>query len=207
MHPTARILLYLISALALPGLNHFGLVLSAGLVIVGQGVHSWHGLRSGVRLLWRTKWLFVVMFAAYAYMLPGAMAIEALGDYSPSREGLAAAGEQIARLILLLLLLEWMVLRMSTTEIISGLYPILARFERLGVEAERVTVRLALTLQAIDANRGQGLRRLWRWPPDPDALPSGVPLRVAQEPWRWTDRWGVILAAACTVGLWLSASH
>ncbi len=208
VHPSARILLYVISALALPGLNLFGLAILAGLLLLGQGFNSWRGARAGLDLLWRTKWLFLVMFVAYAHALPGAPLVDALGEYSPSREGVVAATVQMARLILLLLMLEWMVLRMGTTEIISGLYPILARFERLGVEAERATVRLALTLAAIDARRarGQEARRLWRWPPDPGDLPA-EPLFLYCRPWRALDRWALALAGLTWGVIWLYGSR
>lgn len=204
MHPTARLLLYVISALALPGLNLFGLGALGVLILLVQAIHFWRGLRAGLRLLWRTKWLFAVMFVAYAYALPGAPAIPALGGYTPSQEGMAAAAVQIVRLAVLLLLLEWMVLRMGIAEIVSGLYPILARFAPLGVPAERATVRLALTLSAIEARRAAGQRR-WRWPPDLDELALPAYISLSPRPWRAIDRWAVALGGIGLTAVWLCA--
>jgi energy-coupling factor transport system permease protein len=116
-----------------------------------------------MRLIWRTRWLLLVLFFGYAYSLPGEPALALLGNASPSLPGLARGGQQALRLLLLLLWLDVLVLRLSTEALMAGVYTLLRPFTLLGVNIERAALRLGLTLRAIEGlERGRGnLRRLF----------------------------------------------
>lgn len=156
MHPASRILIYLLAALAIPGLPFFllpPLLLLA--LIVDASRQPW-------RLVWRTRWLLLVLFLGYAYSLPGEPALIGLGAYSPTWEGLLRGGQQAARLLLLLLWLDLLVLRLPSEKLMAGVYTLLSPFARVGLEVERAALRLGLTLRAIEGlERGRGnLRHL-----------------------------------------------
>lgn len=200
MHPALRILFYILSALALPGLNFFllGLV-AASLPLLFRG-----RLDAMLRLTWRARWLFLLLAFGYAYGLPGAAAWPALGDYSPSGAGLLSAGEHMLRLLLLLWLLDVLVVGMGSQRLMAGLHGLFAGLAWLGFPAERTTVRLGLTLQAME-NNSMRLRDLTAM------LALTVPAQsrntaytLTHEPWHARDTLLLLAALAALIGLWLA---
>jgi energy-coupling factor transport system permease protein len=196
LHPASRILIYLLAALAIPGLPFFLLPLLLLLALVGDT------MRQPGRLIWRTRWLLLVLFLGYAYSLPGEPALAWLGAASPTLEGLARGGQQALRLLVLLLWLDLLVLRLPTAALMAGVYTLLRPFARLGLEVERAALRLGLTLRAIEnLERGRGnLRRLFGAELGAD-LPASVHLEV--QPLHLRDM--VLPTFIGTLLLWFSA--
>lgn len=154
LHPGARILLYLVSALALPGLNAFGLI---GVAVLAAlfATARWP---FALRLLWRARWLFLLLGLGYAYSLPGPAALPMAGDLSPSWPGVEMGLLQTARLALLLLLLDVLVVSQGRERMMSGLYGLLRWLEPLGFPAGQATVRVGLTLQAMEERLAHRVR-------------------------------------------------
>jgi energy-coupling factor transporter transmembrane protein EcfT len=189
MHPSARIAAYLCSALAVPGLSFFGLGILLGSTLLA--VHQ--RLARVFNLLWRTRWLFLLLFLGNAFSLPGEPAWVALGAYAPTWEGLSAGALHCARLLAILLLLDLFVLSLPREPQLAGLYGLLRPFEIVGVPADTTTVRLGLTLQAMELpveQRGT-LRELFtgesRRPPEAETFSLTI------MPWRPRD--SALLAA------------
>ncbi|MFN3593822.1 MAG: hypothetical protein ACK4TK_03940 [Thiobacillaceae bacterium] len=145
LHPGTRILIYALAALALPALNEMQLALLASvtaLASMGRQRQVW-------RLIRRTRWLLLLLVLTYAYSLPGEAVWPQAGALSPSQAGLAQGLLQAARLSVLLLLLDALVLRMPTAALLSGIHQVLAPFALFGLDRARATVRLALTLEVM----------------------------------------------------------
>ncbi len=157
--------------------------------------------RAPLRLLWRTRWLLLVLLFGYAYSVPGEPVWLALGNMTPSWEGLRHGAEQAARLIVLLLWLDMLVLRLPANDLLAGLYQLMRAFAWLGVDARRAALRLGLTLRAIEAmERGRGnLRSLLKLDFEADPAHS-VPQRIQLQlhPLRLID---VALPALLCAGL------
>lgn len=156
MHPASRILTYLMAALAIPGLPFFLLsVLLVMFFFAAAGHKPWHLIR-------RSRWLLLVLLLGYAWSLPGEPVFAWAGAASPSIEGLVRGVEQVLRLLFILLLLDSLVLRLPTAELMAGVHALLRPLARAGVQVQRATLRLGLTLRAIEGlERGHGnLRRL-----------------------------------------------
>jgi len=196
LHPTLRITLYLISALALPGLSFFGLLIFVALAVLVFHRH----LAGARRLVWRARWLFLLLGIGYAYSLPGPVGIPALGHFSPSLPGLWLGATQMLRLFLLLWLLDGLVISMPEKNLVAGLYGLFSLVRRIGFPVERTTVRLALTLQAMEGNIGR--RRSLR---EACAVPEqaeGGTLQFDIWPWRRQDSIVLVLAMAAMLVLW-----
>lgn len=198
LHPGARILIYVLSALVIPGLSFFPLALSS--VALAPALA---GRAAALRVLFgRTRWLFLVMIVAYAYSLPGSALLPALGQLSPTREGGLEGLQQAWRLAVLLLLLDGLVLRLPRAELLSGVYWLLRPFARLGLEPERVAVRLALTMEAMQRpGAWRDLRAMLR--EDPPEAVSTTEVCLSLRAFRATD-WAAValmsmLVAACLV--------
>ncbi len=153
LHPASRILIYLMAALAIPGLPFLLLLLlllpTFPVLILSR--------RTPLRLLWRTRWLLLVLLFGYAFSLPGEPVWQALDAYSPSWEGCRHGIEQAVRLIVLLLWLDFLVLRLPADELLAGLYQLLRPLSMIGLDPKSAALRLGLTLRAIEGlERGQG---------------------------------------------------
>lgn len=200
MHPASRILTYLIAALATPGLPFFLVALLTLAALPLLAVLR----RAPVRLMWRARWLLLVLILGYAYGLPGEPLLPALGDYSPSHAGLLHGSQQALRLLLLLLWLDILVLAQPSDRLLEGLYRLASPFSALGVDSQRAALRLGLTLQAIERlERGRGnLARLL----DADAggdLPGGFSIRM--HPLRPLDLLAPTVLLGALLALWLNA--
>jgi len=175
MHPASRILIYLLAALAIPGLPFFMLpallLLALAVLIMAR--------RMPFRLIWRTRWLLLVLLFGYAYSLPGAPVSPLLAEFSPSWEGVWHGLEQAARLAVLLLWLDILVLRLSSEALLAGLFQLIRPFSIIGLDPRRAALRLGLTLRAIEGmERGRGnLRSLLELDYEPD-LPQRIQLHL-----------------------------
>lgn len=198
MHPTLRIVLYVLAALALPGLSFFQLLAFGALVLAAFHNH----LVGARRLLWRARWLFLLLGIGYAYSLPGPVGIDVLGVYSPSRPGLWLGATQMLRLFLLLWLLDGLVVSMGEGKLMSGLYGLFSLFKRFGFPVEQSTVRLGLTLQAMEGNLGR--RRSLREAMADLSASSDAATHFALhlQPWRTLDSLLLFGAVALLVVVW-----
>jgi hypothetical protein len=206
LHPTSRIILYLLSALALPGLSFF--VLAA--VAASLSLMFRSRLASMLRLTWRARWLFLLLGFGYAYGLPGQAALPVLGDFSPSIQGARAGGLQALRLLLLLWMLDALVVGMGTQRMMAGLHGLFGGLRWLGFPAERATVRLGLTMQAME-NNSLKLKDLTEVLTVGEARPpEAASFTLRHEPWRLRDTLAICVAlvlcvtSALPIGSWLA---
>lgn len=200
MHPASRILIYLLAALVIPGLPFFMLALLLFIAFALFLMQRQHPFK----LIWRTRWLLLVLILGYGYSFPGEPAWPLLRAWSPSQEGLGQGLQQALHLLALLLWLDLLVLRMDASHLLAGLYLMLRPLRPLGLDAGRAALRLGLTLRAIEGlERGRGnLKRLLAEDMAPE-LPERIVLH--RHP---VSAWDVVIPGALlagAVGLWLSA--
>ncbi|HYP69148.1 MAG TPA: hypothetical protein VEP67_12975 [Thiobacillaceae bacterium] len=100
-----------------------------------------------LRLLKRSRWLFLSVAVVYAWTMPGVWICPQLGGLSPSGEGLALGGERITRLSLLLAALALLLQKVSRDDLVYGLYMLAWPFVKLGFDRRAFAVRLALALE------------------------------------------------------------
>lgn len=197
MHPGARILVAILSALALPGLSFFYLaVLSTFLALpaLAAPARLW-------RLLRRSRWLLLAIVLFHAFQVPGPALLEAW-SWGPSRPGLDAGLLQAWRLAAMLLLIDLLILRLPAEALLSGLLAVLRPLRLLGLPVERVAVRLGLTLHAL-ATPGLPALSLSAAEATASALPDSLAIR--RLPWRAVDSAGVLIAFVVVAGLWQTA--
>ncbi len=147
-HPAAQILTWCLLVATMQLLALAELLTAAGLVLLGAVVISRHKF---IQLLRRTRWIMLSLLLIYAYSTPGQPLSEALGIFSPSREGLGDGALQLTRLLAALAGLAILLDRLHRPQLIAGLYTLFAPLQWLGLSRERLAVRLALTLQYADA--------------------------------------------------------
>lgn len=194
IHPATKILLWLGFALAVQRLDFAMLALLSGLVIfllarLDGVVEAWVMVR-------RARWLLLSLSLIYAFATPGDPVFPGWGAFSPSLQGLRDGALQAWRLSLLLVALALLLQSCSRESLLSGLYVLMRPFRVMGLNPERIAVRLWLTLHYAQQQTGQKMQD-WRdelrhaLEPAPHA-----PLHVKLEVLAFTWRDGIALALA-----------
>lgn len=198
MHPTARLVLYLFSALAVPGLSFFELASVSCVAFL----LSWTRYRAIRRLIWRTRWLFLLVFLGDAFTYPGSAVVEGMGMYAPTWEGIAIGTDHALRLLTILLLLDILVLSMTKELLLAGLHGLMRPLAPLGLSPDVAAVRLGLTLEIMEQPTRKKIRLhelLSNLESDCHSQGAYV---LAEPVWRGRDVGILILAALALVMLW-----
>ena len=158
LHPASLILIWLAFALCIPWLRFADLaviLLLASIPLLRRRSAEFR------KLLRRTRWLLLSLVLVYAYATPGEAVLPALGAYSPSHEGLLSGGQQALRLLTLLATLALLLEGLQRDRILAGLYLLLKPFAHVGVNIDRIAIRVWLTLYYAE-QAGAGTPGGWR---------------------------------------------
>ena len=199
VHSTARILLWCGWAYGVESVNPPTLIM---LAVVSATAFVFEPYRRAAwRLLYRSRWLMLVLLLTYAYTLPGKPIWPEWGGWSPTQQGLTAGGVRALRLGLMLIGLAMLLVSTPRLRLIYGLYVLLRPFQCLGFNRRAFAVRLGLTLEYIDRHAPGGSLQQWlaklKQPIDQDIEPTVY--RLPTERWRWHD--SLLLAGAWSVVL------
>ena len=156
-HPAAQILAWCLLVASMQYLAVEKLLIAAGIVFLSAMLLSG---RKFLQLLRRTRWILLSLLLIYAYTTPGQPLLDALGIFSPSRDGLNDGMLQLVRLLAALAGLAVLLDRLHRLQLIAGLYTLLAPLRLIGVSRERIAVRLALTLHYAEVAM---LRKTQNW--------------------------------------------
>ncbi len=139
-------------------------------------------------MLRRTRWLLLSLLLIYSFATPGDPALPALGFLSPSLQGLHSGIVQAWRLALLLAALALLLHACSRENLLSGIYILLRPLRPLGLDPERVAVRLWLTLHYAEQQPRKNILSWWHdlratTEPAPDTA-THVNLELPSFTWR-----------------------
>lgn len=191
MHPACALIVWLAAVVGVQFIDYAGLaLLLAGILLSTPGAASrWF---ASIR---RARWLLLTMWLILAYHTPG----DAFNDQSwaPTYEGMAEASLQGIRLVAMLACLAWLFVRLGSAGMVCGLWGLLGPLRRLGVDVERLVVRLSLVLENLQAAPEKGR---WRRILAGEMIMPGGPavLRLEAVPWTVRDS---LVAAAAAAGL------
>lgn len=195
IHPAAILLCWLMAALAVQFLPLVPLLLVA---LPAAALLTWLE-RTGVgQSLRRMRWLLLALWLTMGWSVPGNALFDAA--WSPTREGLTEGFQHVLRLLMLVWLIRCVWLLVGREGVLAGLLFLLRPAEWLGLPAERLALRLCLTLlyaeQLLSSSPPKGWGGWRRLMAEAMALPApdGVQLRV----YRWGLPDGVVLAVAAT---------
>ncbi len=196
MHPSCALIVWVAAVCGAQFLGYSGLAVLAVLPLCLAPL-AWRPWLAYVR---RARWLLLTLWLILAYGAPG----EAWMDWpwAPTREGLAEGTLQAVRLLVMLLWLAWLFVAQGRSGLVSGLWGLLRPFRSMGLEVERLVVRLSLVLDNLQVSPAPGA---WRKMLHADALPVTGPasLRLSSVPWRLRDSAVVLVCLAVLVGVWV----
>ncbi len=103
------------------------------------------------RLIKRLKWFFIVMLVIFVFNTPGEHIKGWAFNLSPTYEGLQAGLLQTFRMLALLAILSLIMVFNTRQQLISGFYFMVSPLKYLGLELERFSARLWLTLHYVES--------------------------------------------------------
>jgi energy-coupling factor transport system permease protein len=101
-------------------------------------------------LVRRSRWLLLTVLVMFGWLTPGTPLPAVPGA---TQEGLLLAADYIARLLIALATIALLLKALTPAELVAGLRSLLAAFALPGPSRDRIAVRLALTLQEVEASR------------------------------------------------------
>jgi energy-coupling factor transporter transmembrane protein EcfT len=193
LHPSSTLIAWLAAVISIQFMGYVGLGLFGLSLVLSVSLIA----RPWLDYVWRARWLLLMLWIILAYNTPG----DALHDvaWAPTYQGLAEANLHLLRLVLVLGCLAWLFRRLSEDQLLSALWGVLLPLERLGVDAERLLVRLALVLENLQVPLEKGAwKKILAAQPD-FPLGPGV-MRLTQPAWHRVDALGLIFVIALFVG-------
>lgn len=147
-HPGVLIFLWVCALVAMQSLAPVALLAAALSTLLAAYAL---GAARLLTLIRRTRWIMFTLLLIYAYATPGAAVWAALGQFSPTREGVMDGLLQLCRLLGALAALAILLQLLSRQQLIGGLYALAYPLKFFGWSRERVAARLALTLHYAES--------------------------------------------------------
>ena len=206
MHPFVKIACFFFLLLLLQYLSPSSIAVLCGLICLLAAVLN---LPHFSQLIKRMRWLFVSLLLVYAYATPGEYLAFLPLNVAPSYEGLRMGLMQIAKLLIAVASLSALFASASKSQLMDGLWTLLAPLRLMGLNVERFTVRMLLTLHYVEQMAVQPKLKLDFSQLDKLALASDepdarLPLILAQPAFSWFDKAMLSLMLLAVMGLSLS---
>jgi hypothetical protein len=151
LHPATLLVSWICFALILQAAT---LSLLAGLVVVSLLLAAILAPTRSMRLLRRSRWLLLSIGVLFLFFSPGEYLPGFAGRIGLTYEGVTHTGEQLGRLLSILLSLALLHERIGTPGLLAGLYKLLGPFPW----RETTVVRLMLVLEFVEDKPVSGWR-------------------------------------------------
>ncbi len=150
MHPVIRIVFlvfYILFvtwggsvAIALASLSFFGLYIC-------NGPKLWLKLWP---MLWRLRWFFLSILFVYFSLTPGYALWVNAPAWLPTMEGLVGGIHRIIVLLLIVVAVQFFLLTIERSQLISALYWLASPFVAFGFPRERLVLRIFLVIETVE---------------------------------------------------------
>ena len=206
MHPFVKIACFFFLLLLLQYLSPSTIAVLCGLVCLLATVLN---LPHFSQLIKRMRWLFVSLLLVYGYATPGEYLAFLPLNVAPSYEGLHLGLMQIAKLLIAVASLSALFASASKSQLMAGLWTLLSPLRLVGLNVERFTVRMLLTLHYVEQMAVQpklklDFSQLDKLALAPDEPGATLPLILAQPAFTWFDKAMLSLMLLALMGLSLS---
>ena len=147
MHPFVKILLFVFTLLLMSNLSNACILL---ICLMLFSYAAWLARGSFIRVVKRMKWLFISIFIIYAFGTPGEYIQQIPASVAPTVEGCILGVVQIAKLLIALATLSILFATSSKEQLMIGLHLLLSPLNLLGLNTNKFTARLLLTLDYVE---------------------------------------------------------
>jgi energy-coupling factor transporter transmembrane protein EcfT len=147
MHPFVKILLFIFTLLLMSYMSNAYLLPMSLILFVYA---TWLARSDFLRVVRRMKWLFISIFIIYAFGTPGEYIQYIPVSVAPTVEGCVLGVMQIAKLLIALAVLSILFATSSKEQLMIGLHLLLSPLNLLGLNTNKFTARLLLTLDYVE---------------------------------------------------------
>jgi len=197
MHPLVKILYFILALLLISVADNIMLLvllISFCIAITGLRVNAFF---LAVR---RMRWLFLSILMIYAFGTPGELVPQFPVDFAPSYEGLQLGMLQIEKLLIALAALSLLLTNSPKEQMMLGLYMLLIPFKFIGLNIERFSARLMLTLNYVEElaaqdKSGFSFRELDDIHTNVESMPQGGVVIFQKLPFNMIDKLLMLLLA------------
>jgi energy-coupling factor transporter transmembrane protein EcfT len=147
MHPFVKILLFIFTLLLMSYMSNAYLLPMSLILFVYA---TWLARNDFLRVVRRMKWLFISIFIIYAFGTPGEYIQHIPVSVAPTVEGCVLGVMQIAKLLIALAVLSILFATSSKEQLMIGLHLLLSPLNLLGLNTNKFTARLLLTLDYVE---------------------------------------------------------
>ncbi len=147
MHPFVKILLFIFTLLLMSYMSNANLLPMSLILFVYA---TWLARSDFLRVVRRMKWLFISIFIIYAFGTPGEYIQHIPVSVAPTVEGCVLGVMQIAKLLIALAVLSILFATSSKEQLMIGLHLLLSPLNLLGLNTNKFTARLLLTLDYVE---------------------------------------------------------
>ncbi|NOX76062.1 MAG: hypothetical protein GXP17_05505 [Gammaproteobacteria bacterium] len=152
MHAVIQIVSFLVLGTAVSVGDGQLLLASTLLVVPLYLVSGWRHWPQAWKMLARLRWLFLSMLIVYLFFTPGQLLWPGL-EWSPTVEGLGQGLLRIGSLVLLVLAVNLLIAGSEQAAFLSAIVWCLRPLRIIGLQHERLAVRLTLALDAVSEIR------------------------------------------------------
>jgi energy-coupling factor transport system permease protein len=166
----------------------------------------WVDSASFLRVVKRMKWLFLSIFVIYAFNTPGEYLQYIPTGIAPTKEGCVLGFLQIAKLLIALANLGILFSTSSKEQLMSGIHLLLSPLNILGVNTNKFTARLLLTLDYVEelATKEKfkfNFDQLDNMLATTELFEKDKVIVLEDFPFNWTDKVVLILLIVSTVAI------
>ena len=147
MHPVVKILYFVLTLLLVSFLSPLLLWIFCALLVICAVKLNF---KKFLRVIKRTKWLFISILIIYAFTTPGEYIQQFPANFTPTYEGCKLGLLQVAKLLIALAALNLLFATSAVESLMAGLYVLLSPLKLFGLNIERFTARLMLTLDYVE---------------------------------------------------------
>jgi len=152
------------------------------------------------------KWLFLSIFVIYAFGTPGEYIQQIPEGISPTKEGCVLGVLQISKLLIALATLGILFSTSTKAQLMSGLHLLLFPLGLLGINTNRFTARLLLTLDYV---KELAAREKFKFSFDQldnmlattEFFEKEKVIVLENYPFKWTDKAALILLGISTIAI------
>lgn len=197
LHPSSTLIVWLASVVLVQFLDYPGIACIVAILLLSA--------RSCLPVWWgyvrRARWLLLTLWLILAYNTPGDAFAEL--PWAPTDQGMAEATRHAVRLLAMLGLLAWLFVRLGRDGLVGALWGLCLPLRRLGLDTERLAVRLSLVLDNLQRPHARGEWRKILQAAAPVAEgPSHV--RIDLPPWRAADSLLLVIVVLIFCGAMLT---
>lgn len=203
MHPFVKILLFIFTLLLMSYISNAYL----SFMCLALFAYATCLARSSfLRMVKRMKWLFISIFIIYAFGTPGEYIQYIPASVAPTVEGCVMGVVQIAKLLIALAILSILFATSSKEQLMIGLHLLLSPLNLLGLNTNKFTARLLLTLDYVEELAAKEkfefkIDQLDNILSTTDLIHKGRVIVLQSFPFKWTDILVVLVLVISTIAL------